>query len=249
LAITSNFLSVWNFMKPLIYPVLAALSLLAAPLQAQQDQPVVVELFTSQGCSSCPAADAMLAEIAGRDDIIALALHVDYWDYIGWKDPFGDALHAERQRGYAAVGRRRSIFTPELIVQGQTDIVGAKPMKLMDAVEKHAEVAPSIALNIEHSGDAVQIKAEPLAQPSGLMQVHMLRYSPMERTKVTRGENAGHVMEHSNVVQGWQVLGKWDGSTPLSLTAKAEGDLPVVVIIQQQEPGGPGAILAAARSR
>lgn len=236
-------------MKPLIYPVLTALSLLAAPMQAQQDQPVVVELFTSQGCSSCPAADEMLAELAEREDIIALALHVDYWDYIGWKDPFGDPAHAERQRGYAAVGGRRSVYTPELIVQGQTDIVGAKPMKLMDAVEKHAEAAPQVAVEISRSGEAVQIDAEPLAEASGPMQVHMLRYSPMERTKVTRGENAGHVMEHSNVVQGWQVLADWDGSAPLSLSAKAEGNLPVVVIIQHQEKGGPGAILAAARSK
>jgi len=191
----------------------------------------------------------MLAELAEREDIIALALHVDYWDYIGWKDPFGDPAHAERQRGYAAVGGRRSVYTPELIVQGQTDIVGAKPMKLMDAVEKHAEAAPQVAVEISRSGEAVQIDAEPLAEASGPMQVHMLRYSPMERTKVTRGENAGHVMEHSNVVQGWQVLADWDGSAPLSLSAKAEGNLPVVVIIQRREKGGPGAILAAARSK
>ncbi|UWR31262.1 DUF1223 domain-containing protein [Sulfitobacter sp. W002] len=234
-------------MKPLIYPVLAAFSLLAAPLQAEQDQPVVVELFTSQGCSSCPAADEMLAELADREDIIALALHVDYWDYIGWEDPFGDPAHAERQRGYAAVGGRRSVYTPELIVQGQTDIVGAKPMKLMDAVERHAEAAPQVALTLARSGETLEIKAAPLTDAVGPMHVHMLRYSPMERTKVTRGENAGHVMEHSNVVRGWQVLADWDGSAPLSLTAKTEGDLPVVVIVQRQEPGGPGAILAAAR--
>jgi hypothetical protein len=234
-------------MKPLIYPVLAAFSLLAAPLQAEQDQPVVVELFTSQGCSSCPAADEMLAELADREDIIALALHVDYWDYIGWEDPFGDPAHAERQRGYAAVGGRRSVYTPELIVQGQTDIVGAKPMKLMDAVERHAEAAPQVALTLARSDETLEIEADPLTDTAGPMHVHMLRYSPMERTKVTRGENAGHVMEHSNVVRDWQVLADWDGSAPLSLTAKTEGDLPVVVIVQRQEPGGPGAILAAAR--
>lgn len=236
-------------MKPLIFHVLAAFSLLAAPLQAQQEQPVVVELFTSQGCSSCPDADAMLAELAEREDIIALALHVDYWDYIGWEDPFGDPAHAERQRGYAAVGGRRSVYTPELIVQGQTDIVGAKPMKLMDAVERHAEAAPQVALTVARSGAAVEITADPLAEGVGPMQVHMLRYSPMERTKVTRGENAGHVMEHSNVVQGWQVLADWDGAAPLSLRAEAEGDLPVVVIVQRKEQGGPGAILAAARAK
>ena len=77
----------------------------------------------------------------------------------------------------------------------------------------------------------------------------MLRYSPLERTKITRGENAGHVMDHANVVQDWQVVGDWDGGAPLSLQAEAPGDLPVVVLLQRQEKGGPGPILAAARLR
>ena len=236
-------------MKTLLLPVVTALTVLAAPLRAEQDRPVVVELFTSQGCSSCPEADALLAELAPRDDIIALALHVDYWDYIGWEDPFGDPSHAERQRGYAAVAGRRSIYTPEMIVQGQTDIVGAKPMKLMDAVEHHAETAPSVALTLTREGDGVQIDAEALATDIGPTHVHFLRYSPSEHTKVTRGENAGHMMAHANVVHGWTVLGHWDGTSPLTLQAEAPGDAPVVVLIQRQEAGGPGAILAAARLR
>lgn len=237
-------------MKTLLLPVVTALTLLAAPLRAEQDRPVVVELFTSQGCSSCPEADAMLVELAPRDDIIALALHVDYWDYIGWKDPFGHPAHSERQRAYAAVAGRRSVYTPEMIVQGQTDIIGAKPMKLMDAVEKHAENAPIVSLEIVRDGSSVQIAAQALDQRIGPMQIHLMRYTPEEQTKVTRGENAGHIMKHANVVHGWKVLGDWDGKAPLSLNAEAPGDAPVVVIIQRQETGGgPGPILAAARLR
>jgi len=237
-------------MKTLLLPIVAALTLLSAPVRADQDRPVVVELFTSQGCSSCPDADALLAELAPRDDIIALALHVDYWDYIGWKDPFGDPAHAERQRAYAAVAGRRSVYTPEMIVQGQTDIVGAKPMKLMDAVEKHAEVTPTVALDIVRDGGSVQISANVLAQSTGPMQVHMLRYSPEKSTEVTRGENAGQVMKHANIVHGWTVLSAWDGNAPFSLRAEAPGDAPVVVLVQRQEAnGGPGPILASARLR
>ncbi|MEX3314948.1 DUF1223 domain-containing protein [Sulfitobacter sp. PS-8MA] len=237
-------------MKTLLLPLLTGLSLLAAPLHAELDRPVVVELFTSQGCSACPEADAMLAELAPRDDIIALALHVDYWDYIGWKDPFGDPAHAERQRAYAAVGGRRSVFTPELIVQGQTDIMGAKPMKLMEAIEQHAQTAPTVALEIARTGAALQIRAEPLGADVGPATVHLLRYSPEEQTKVTRGENAGRMMTHANIVHGWTVLGSWDGATPLALQAEAPGEAPVVVLIQEQEAGGgPGPILAAARLR
>ena len=84
-----------------------------------QQQPVVVELYTSQGCSSCPPADAMFAELKDRKDVIAIALHVDYWDYIGWKDEFGHPAHADRQRAYAAKAGRRSIYTPEMVVHGQ----------------------------------------------------------------------------------------------------------------------------------
>ena len=85
----------------------------ALPVAAEQ-RPVVVELYTSQGCSSCPPADVMFNELAERDDVIVIALHVDYWDYIGWKDEFGDPAHADRQRAYANTAGRRSIYTPEM---------------------------------------------------------------------------------------------------------------------------------------
>jgi hypothetical protein len=228
-----------------------AIGLLAATLGwaqpgVAQDTPVVVELYTSQGCSSCPPADAILHELAKREDVIALALHVDYWDYIGWEDPFGDPAHAKRQRAYAAEGKRRSIYTPEMIVQGQSDIVGAKPMKLAEAIAHHARQAPLVTLDLARSGDTVSIDARMLQSVGGPMTVHMLRYSPEETTQIKRGENAGKTLRYANVVQGWQVLGSWDGAQPLSMKAKAAGALPTVVIIQS---GKAGPIRAAARLR
>ena len=207
---------------------------------------MVVELFTSQGCSSCPDADAMLAELAEREDIIALALHVDYWDYIGWEDPFGDPAHAERQRTYAHQAGRKSVYTPEMIVQGQTDIVGAKPMKLSEAIAKHAAMPAKVALKVGREGDSLTIQAEKVGAVTGPMTVHMLRYTPLRTTEITRGENHGKTLDYANVVEGWTVLGTWDGSAPLEMTADMPGEKPCVVIIQAQDTGP---ILAAARIR
>lgn len=232
-------------MKHFATALLAATLGLAQPVSAQ-DNPVVVELYTSQGCSSCPPADKILHELADRDDVIALALHVDYWDYIGWKDKFADPSHAERQRAYARQGQRRSIYTPEMIVQGESDIVGAKPMKLSEAIAMHARRAPTVALELARSGDTVTVRAKMLAGADGPMTVHMLRYTPMQTTMIKRGENAGKTLKYANVVADWEVLGQWDGASPLAINAPAAGDLPTVVIIQS---GKAGPIQAAARLR
>ena len=229
-------------MKHLLSAACVALMSLCTPAVAQNN-PVVVELYTSQGCSSCPPADKILHDLAGRDDVIALALHVDYWDYIGWKDPFGNKAHAVRQRAYAASGGRRTVYTPEMIVQGQTDIVGAKPMKLAEAIANHARMAPKVEVSLTRVGDEVVIDAKALAQ-TGPMTVHLLRYSPLETTMIKRGENRGKTLNYANVVEGWQVLGDWDGTSPLQMRAEMSGDKPCVVIIQS---AGAGPILAAAR--
>ncbi len=232
-------------MKHILPTAFAAFMALCTPLVAQ-DNPVVVELYTSQGCSSCPPADAMLHELADRDDVIALALHVDYWDYIGWKDPFADPAHAERQRAYAAAGNRSTIFTPEMVVNGVTDIVGAKPMKLSEAIVAHAAETPKVALRLDRSGDTLAIDARPLAQIDGPLTVHMLRYVPKQTTQIKRGENRGRTLDYANVVEGWTVLGSWDTSAPLRMETALTGEKPVVVILQHAKAGP---IVAAARLR
>ncbi|MEW9921440.1 DUF1223 domain-containing protein [Marimonas sp. MJW-29] len=232
-------------MKHITIALIAAVIGLAAPLRAQ-DTPVVVELFTSQGCSSCPPADAMLHELAARDDVIALALHVDYWDYIGWADPFGNPRHADRQRAYAARGNRNSVYTPEMIVGGVTDIVGAKPMKLSKAITDHARQSAGASLSLAREGDSLRIEAMPLGQIEAPVTVHMLRYTPLASTKIKRGENAGKTLDYANIVEGWTVLGEWDGTGPLEMTAEVTGDKPVVVILQHDRVGP---IVAAARLR
>lgn len=221
----------------------AALLLMATPLAAQ-NTPVVVELFTSQGCSSCPPADNLMHDLAKRDDVIALALHVDYWDYIGWKDEFADPRNAERQRAYATTAGRRSIYTPEMIVNGLTDIVGAKPMEISRAIAVHKENPRAVSLSIARQGNEVQIEATTLRRGMGRMVVQMLRYQPERKAKITRGENAGRTIAYANVTQDWKILGEWDGKSPLSMTVAASGEEPVVVLIQAVDLGP---ILAAAQ--
>lgn len=221
----------------------AALALLLTTPLLAQDRPVVVELFTSQGCSSCPAADAIFAELSGRDDVIPIALHVDYWDYIGWEDEFGHPAHADRQRAYAAAAGRRTIYTPEMIVNGQTDIVGAKPMALSKAIAEHAKAPALVDLSVSRSGDGLIIVAS--AQSGvGEMVVHLVRIMPPQTSKITRGENRGKTITYTSIAHDWKVLKQWNGSADLELEAEAQGPDAAVVLVQEAPNG---AILAAAR--
>jgi hypothetical protein len=230
-------------MKHLIPFVFFMLSSLGLPVVAQS--PVVVELFTSQGCPSCPPADKLLHELAQRDDVIPLALHVDYWDYIGWKDEFSHPDYAKRQRGYAVQAKRRSVYTPQMIVSGVTDIVGARRMELSKAIAHHADLPSRVELSVNRSGSEILINAQP-TKVDGPLIVRMLRYTPQRSAHITRGENAGHTMLYANVTENWTVLAEWDGTTALALTSVVEGDKPVVVLVQQDQHGP---ILAAVRLR
>ena len=224
----------------------ATVALMFANVAVAETRPVVVELYTSQGCSSCPPADAFMHKLATRNDVIALALHVDYWDYIGWKDVFGSHANTERQHAYARTAGRRSVYTPQMIIGGEEDVVGNHPMDVADLVKKHAARAPEVDLAIARSGGKLTIKATAKRASSKPMVVQLVRYMPKQTVKVTRGENAGKTLSYSNIVTEWKAVGKWDGRAPLNSTAKISGNQPVVVIIQG---AGNGPIMAAARLR
>lgn len=210
-------------------------------------RPVVVELFTSQGCSSCPPADAFFATLADRDDVIALGLHVDYWDYIGWKDVFGSPQFTKRQKAYARHAGRRSVYTPQMIVHGREDVVGTHPVDVAELIMRYREMEAPVTLEIARGGaGAVTIEARARAGLREPLNIHLVRYTPSARIDVLRGENAGRTLVYNNIVTEWSTLTEWDPREPLSLTAEAPGDDPVVVLIQQP---GPGAIEAAARLR
>ena len=220
---------------------------LAAPGAAQETAPVVVELFTSQGCSSCPPADALLRELAGREDVLPLALHVEYWDYIGWKDSFADPAHTRRQKGYARAAGRDMIFTPQMIVMGQEDVVGARAMQVADLIMRHMRNAPAVTVHATRAEDRLTVALRPAGAPvAGPLDVYLVRYAPLRHVTITRGENAGRSLDYANVVESWQRLGVWDGRAPARLVAElpSQEGLRAAVLVQRADFGP---ILAAAR--
>ncbi|WP_294220648.1 thioredoxin family protein [uncultured Shimia sp.] len=209
---------------------------LASPLAADT-APVVVELYTSQGCSSCPPADDYFhRELAGRDDVIALAFHVDYWDYIGWKDIHADPAFTQRQHSYARAAGHRSVYTPQMIVNGKDHVVGAHPGKVEGLIKTHKNGTAAVDLSIMRDGNQLRIKAS-ATQPKP-MQVHIIRYKPAEKVSIKRGENAGRVLTYANIVSEWKTVKDWNGRSALSANVRVKGDAPIVVLIQG-ENGGP----------
>ncbi|SMP35185.1 DUF1223 domain-containing protein [Shimia sagamensis] len=209
---------------------------LTSPLAAET-APVVVELYTSQGCSSCPPADDYFhRELAGREDVIALAFHVDYWDYIGWKDIHADPAYTQRQHSYARAAGHRSVYTPQMIVNGKDHVVGAHPGKVEGLIKTHKKNTASVDLSIARDGNQLRIKAT-ATQPKP-MQVHVIRYKQAEKVSIKRGENAGRVLTYANIVSEWTTVKDWNGRSAFSTNVRVKGDAPIVVLIQR-ENGGP----------
>jgi len=209
------------------------------------ERPVVVELYTSQGCSSCPPADAFLAELAQREDVIALALHVDYWDYIGWKDIFASPAFTARQKAYARAAGSRTVYTPQMVIGGVDHVVGLRPMQVADLIAAHSAAPSPVTLEVERLGEG-EFLLRARCEDRGAMRVQLVRYVPEQTVAIERGENGGRSLRYTNIVTDWRPLADWDGSAPLELAVQVPGDLPAVVLVQQK---GPGRILAAARLR
>jgi hypothetical protein len=238
--------------RDLFAPALAAafclLGALPADAQTLRLNPrAVVELFTSQGCSSCPPADALLTELSGRDDIVALAYHVDYWDYIGWADTFGAEDNSERQRAYAARWGSSRIYTPQMVINGQKDVVASRQGEVWKALE-HSELLLPVTLSA--SNDMITISLDGREGHEAAM-IWLVTYRDAAEVAIERGENGGKSILYSHIVTGRQPLGVWDPDTgaeirmPLAevLSSQSNG---VAVIVQEEHDGLPGAIIGAA---
>ncbi len=213
--------------------------------QAQEGRnTVVVELYTSQGCSSCPPADEFFAELVREPGVIALALHVDYWDYIGWADKFAHPAFTARQKAYARAIGSRTIYTPQMIVGGVDRVEGNEPLAVASLVRAHGEVSHGVRLGLRRSGDVLRITAKAAAPFERPARVDLVRYRPVDTVDIERGENAGRTLTYHNIVVSWEQIGEWSGEAPLDLETPVPGANAAVVILQQQ---GPSAILAAAQ--
>ena len=209
---------------------------------AQGASGVVVELYTSQGCSSCPPADAYLKKLAAEPGIIALALHVDYWDYIGWADDFASPDYTARQKTYAHAMSSNSIFTPQMIVAGVDSAEGNDPSQVEGSVRRHMAAADMVTLQLMRQGQTLTIHATANVAVGQPLRVQLVRYTPSVTREIKHGENAGRVIEYTNIVTSWQQLGTWSGDGDLQMTAPVPGNDRVVVILQA---AGPGMIFAA----
>ena len=208
----------------------------------------VLELFTSQGCSSCPTADALLDKLSQRSDIVALAYHVDYWDYIGWPDTFGAKANSDRQRDYAEGFGSSRIFTPQLVVNGRGSVVASREGEV-DAALATAALPVTIDLAVGDDG-MLEISVPPEA---GNREAVMWLVTFIDRAdvEIERGENKGKTVAYTQIVTDRQVLGMWESATgaemrmPIGelLDAPANG---IAVLIQEERNGMPGPILGAA---
>lgn len=223
-----------------------------APALAGDDPepPVVVELFTAQGCRSCPPADAYFAQLAKRDDVLALGFHVDYWNYIGWKDPLAFAAATERQRAYRRRLNLPYIYTPEIIVDGAAEGVGSDQAAidgLIDEAEDNRPPYPDLRLTRRSDG-AIEVHVGALEAPDGVAVVWLVGYDPPRTTTVQRGENAGRELVDAQPVHSVKAIGSWDGKAIDIVVPAAEGAAAgragVAVLVQT---GGDGPILTAAR--
>ncbi|MEO1313757.1 MAG: DUF1223 domain-containing protein [Pseudomonadota bacterium] len=217
---------------------------------AAQDRPVLVELFTSQGCSSCPPADRLLGELAKRDDVIALAYHVDYWDYLGWKDTFARPEHTKRQRGYAQEANReylgrtfRGSFTPEMVVQGSDSLIGSSALTIQQRITAHSKTTAPAEVTLARIEGGLTIRVVPLGNGSPSANIMVATYTPEARVDVRRGENAGKALIYYHVVSELIKASDWDGTAPIDLTVRGVSG-PVVVFLQR---GSTGKVLAAAQ--
>lgn len=220
--------------------LLAAFALSASPGIAD---PIVVELFTSQGCSSCPPADVMLGELAKRDDVVALSLHVDYWDWIGWEDTFADPRFSDRQRAYASVAGSSVVYTPQFVIGGYDQVAGPSGMQLADLIEKHQHSTTDV-LRVASSAEGAKVMAMASDSTGQFVLVTVL---PESSVAILRGENAGREIVYHNIVTGWDVLKEWSGEAEsLLLPAPPEGHTQFV-LAQSLVDGKPGPVLGAVR--
>ncbi len=209
---------------------------------ADAAHPTVVELFQSQGCSSCPPAEANVGAISDRADVLALSFEVDYWDRLGWKDTFSKAAWTARQYAYAHAMGRDGVYTPQVVVNGRVEGDGLEPGGLADLMRRGERSAGGPSVGI--SGSAVAVGAGPA--PSGGAEVWLARFIPHTvEVAIPRGENAGRTLPYKDVVREMVLIGHWHGeAATYPLPGGGEPGLAEAAIVQA---AGSGPILAAAK--
>jgi hypothetical protein len=228
-------------------------SAILAALQAYAGEPrAVIELFTSQGCSSCPAADKVLGDLAHDPSLVTLSLPVDYWDYLGWKDTLALHGHSMRQRAYAESRGDREVYTPQVVVNGIVHVLGSDKAAIESAIaHTQRDDAPlTVPVILAIADGKVTVTLPDGKDAQGSAEVWLCPITSKVPVEIARGENHGRTLTYTNVVRRWVRLGEWSGkaesfSVPLSEVSGEEIDK-MVVVVQSGVPAKPGLMLGAA---
>jgi hypothetical protein len=232
------------------FSLLTALAVLAGPAMAVAGEvKAVVELFTSQGCSSCPKADKLLGELAANPQLIPLTLAVDYWDYLGWRDTLALHAHSSRQKGYSGARGDRHVYTPQVVLNGAAEAIGNDRYAVERAIAKvDARNLLTIPVALKRTDSNLEIEVGAGNAPAG--SVWILSVLQKQPVVIERGENRGKTITYHNVVRGWTRLADWKGSAVKKTQSIAEiaqsGADSIVVILQSGSVESPGPIRGAA---
>ena len=218
--------------------VLACLTFVSSAL-ADTKSMVVAELFTSQGCSSCPPADALLRNLAEKQHVLALAFHIDYWDYIGWKDTFAKLSFTTRQKSYAKHLGLKHIYTPQMIINGRYDVIGSRAMEVADILSDEIRRQKTIVITKIGHDKTIALSIVPAQNNISLQHSDVLaiRFRPHSKVSVNNGENKGKTLLYANVVTSVSKIGTWRGEGKWKTTYSLSGSERVAIIVQEQNQG------------
>jgi hypothetical protein len=243
---TYNCISRWS-------GALGVCAIIAVIRPAHADPRAVIELFTSQGCSSCPPADKILGELARDPSVIALSMPIDYWDYLGWKDTLADSRFTARQKAYSQARGDREVYTPQVVVNGSVHVVGSDRSGIENAIDltTKADGVMSLPITMTQTGKQINISVPASNKPPAAMhgEVWICSISKAVPISIGRGENGGRQLTYHNVVRSILKVGDWNGTSgswtvPLENISR-EGVDAAVVYIQDGNRDKPGVMLGA----
>jgi hypothetical protein len=228
--------------------ILSAYAVTNSPARAEPR--AVLELFTSQGCSSCPAADKLAGEFASDPNMLVMSLAIDYWDYLGWKDTLALSGHSRRQKAYAKSRHDREVYTPQVVVNGVAHVLGSDKSAIERAIKQTRGTAGVLSVPVTLAMTSGKLSVNVPAGTEGHAEVWLCPMTKAVSVAIGRGENHGHTITYHNVVRRWMKLGDWtgkSGSWNVPLVDFAAKDIDkVAVLVQRGSVTSPGLVLGAA---
>lgn len=231
-----------------------AFAFLSGPVAADpsKDPVGVVELFTSQGCSSCPPADTVFSDLVAKGEVVALAYHVDYWDYLGWRDTFAKPENTARQYDYMKAFGAQSVYTPQAVINGRRHVNGASRGEIQSVLGELRATDGGLSVDVKatHRGSSLMIEADAASGRPSEAEVLIVYFDPPTPIQIDSGENTGKTVTYWNAVTGVQVAGMWHGKSvrfelPMREVAKKGTGGYAVLLQAVKSDGSPGPILGA----